>query len=308
MCSSSLEGKTQGLQNPLLIQTTRSDQKSQVHQVLHSTVRSVPRERVGVNLLGELLFARDRPNPRRFDAGESQPVPADDGLKRLHNHIANAGVQVESGEDPFVHSSFDGIAGPPVRRGGQIHGRRSDRVLEPVTERDVSHFLQHLPYNPIRVIARRCCCHHSLQRQVDVHRGSSSLEAQLQRITTLQNPGRWFFPEQPCQQTVEGHFPPEAVEIDLIGQSRSLQAFFKSLSECSGRRICSGRRHYAARRDASSATLRAGPLIRVVRICCRVIRPRSIACLSAWRMKFRSTVPDSIRSRIVRRGRVNLKP
>ena len=43
-------------------------------------------------------------------------------------------------------------------------------------------------------------------------------------------------------------------------------------------------------------------------VCWRVIRPRSRACRSAWRMNVRSTVPASIRSRIVRSGRVNLKP
>jgi hypothetical protein len=40
-------------------------------------------------------------------------------------------------------------------------------------------------------------------------------------------------------------------------------------------------RHYAARRSASSTILRAGPLIRALRICWRVIRPRSMPCLSA---------------------------
>jgi uncharacterized protein (TIGR03067 family) len=53
-----------------------------------------------MNLFGELLFASDHPDPRRFDASESQPVPADDCFKRLHNHVTNAGVQVEAGKDP----------------------------------------------------------------------------------------------------------------------------------------------------------------------------------------------------------------
>ena len=47
-----------------------------------------------MNLFGELLFATDHPNPRRFDARESQPVPAGDCFQRLHNHVTNAGVQV----------------------------------------------------------------------------------------------------------------------------------------------------------------------------------------------------------------------
>ena len=64
----------------------------------------------------------------------------------------------------------------------------------------------------------------------------------------------------------------------------------------------------AARRSTSSTNLRADALIGVFRICWRVTSPRSAACVSAWRMKFRSTVPSSIRSRIARLGLVNLKP
>jgi len=104
-----------------------------------------------MNLFGELLFTSDHPDSRRFDSSETKPIPADDGVQRLHNQITDAGVQMESGKGPFIHSRFDGIASPAVRRGGQIHDGRSDHVLEPVTESDVSNTLQHLPYNLVRV-------------------------------------------------------------------------------------------------------------------------------------------------------------
>ena len=85
-----------------------------------------PRERVGVNLFGELLFASDHPSR---DSGH-----------------------------------------PPVRRGVQIQDGRCDRRLEPITERDVTHSLQHLAYYLVCVTARKCWGWQSLQRQVDVHR------------------------------------------------------------------------------------------------------------------------------------------
>src|SRR5258708_29480825 len=107
-----------------------------------------------MNLFGELLFASDHPNLRRFDAGESQPIPALNRFQRMHNNVTNAGVQVESGKGSFVHSSFDGIAGTAVRRGGQIQDGPSDRIREPISERDVSHTLQHLAYYLVCVIAR----------------------------------------------------------------------------------------------------------------------------------------------------------
>ena len=115
-----------------------------------------------MDLFSELLFARDHPDLRRFDPGESEPVPAFDCFQRLHDNVTDASIQMESGEDPPVHSSFDWIAGTAVWRRSQIHDGRSDRVLEPVTERNISHALQHLPNNPVcsppaDVAATTCC-------------------------------------------------------------------------------------------------------------------------------------------------------
>jgi len=56
-----------------------------------------------MNLLGQLLFATDHLDTRRFDTGKSQPVPAHDCIQRSHNHVTNARVHVKSGEGPFVH-------------------------------------------------------------------------------------------------------------------------------------------------------------------------------------------------------------
>ena len=78
-------------------------------------------------------------------------------------------VQVESGKDSFVHSSFDRVAGAAVRRRGQIHGRWADHVLESVTERGVGRVLQHLPYDLVRVTTLRRGCPYSLHCEVDVH-------------------------------------------------------------------------------------------------------------------------------------------
>jgi len=58
--------------------------------------------------------------------------------------------------------------GAAVRRRGQIHRRRPDRELEPVTERDIGRALEHLPYDLVLVAAGRCC--DPLHRQVDVYR------------------------------------------------------------------------------------------------------------------------------------------
>src|SRR6516165_1724423 len=104
----------QRVRNPPPIQPTRLYQESHVYKVFHSAVRRTARQRVGVELFGELLLAGDHPNLRRLDASESQPVPADYRFQRRRYYVTNAGVQVESSEYQFVHASFDGIAGAAV--------------------------------------------------------------------------------------------------------------------------------------------------------------------------------------------------
>jgi hypothetical protein len=111
------------------------------------------------------------------------------------------GVEVEPGEDPFVHASFDWIASAAVRSGSQIHNRRSERKPEPIAKGNVCRMLQHLPNDLILVLTGRDG--DTLNRKVDVHRGSSRLVSQLQRIASLQEPGRRCVLEQPCEQSVE---------------------------------------------------------------------------------------------------------
>ena len=120
-----------------------------------------------MDLLGKLLLAGDHQDSGRFYAGESEPVAADDCFQRLHDDVAKTGIQVESGENPMVHPSFDGIAGAAVRRCSQIHGRRPNCVLEPVAEGDVRHVLQHLSHHLVRIPGPS---QDLLHRQVDVYR------------------------------------------------------------------------------------------------------------------------------------------
>jgi len=85
-----------------------------------------------MNLLGELLFSRDHPDPRLRDACEAQPIRTLDRFEGLNYNIADSGVQMESGEDSRVHTRFDRITRATIRSGGQVNDGRSNRVLEPV--------------------------------------------------------------------------------------------------------------------------------------------------------------------------------
>jgi hypothetical protein len=102
--------------------------------------------------------------PREF-----RSVPTLDCFTRLDDHIANSGIQAKSGKGSPVQSRFDGIASPAVRRGSQIHDRRSDDVVEPVTEKCVSGSLQHSLYDRVDVTNVCRWRDDQVQREVDVH-------------------------------------------------------------------------------------------------------------------------------------------
>src|SRR6266700_5271303 len=87
MCSPSFKGKMQRVEHPLTVKLAISDEKRQIHQILHPAIRRVSRKRVGVNLLGELLFPRDDQHTRLLDSCKPEPVMALDGFERLYHYI-----------------------------------------------------------------------------------------------------------------------------------------------------------------------------------------------------------------------------
>jgi hypothetical protein len=114
-------------------------------EVFHSAVRRAARKRVGVELFGEQLLAGDHPNLGTLDASESQPVGQ---------------TIVSRGEDPFVHASFDRIAGTAVGAavksitgGPNVNSNQSPRG----TSADL-----------VLVVASRC--RDAMHRQIDIHR------------------------------------------------------------------------------------------------------------------------------------------
>jgi len=109
-----LKREPQCFESSLIIESTRSDQEGEVQEVLHAAVLRLPRERVCVDLFGELLLASDHANAGRRDSRETQPVPTLDRVMRLDDNVANACVEVKSGKDPRVHSSLDWVTGATV--------------------------------------------------------------------------------------------------------------------------------------------------------------------------------------------------
>lgn len=113
MPAPSLEGKAYRFLYPLRGESAGFDQERQIHQVFDPAVCGASRERVSMELLSKLLFARNHTNPRTFDAGELEPLPAFDGLQWLHDCVADSGIQMESRKHPPVHCASMGYRAPP---------------------------------------------------------------------------------------------------------------------------------------------------------------------------------------------------
>jgi len=107
MCSPLLECESNRIHHPILSEVSESYQQYQIDEILHSAVGRDARERVGMELLRKLLFARDHPNQRTPNSGKLQPVPAPDCLQRLHHDVGDSHIQVKPREDPCVHPSFN---------------------------------------------------------------------------------------------------------------------------------------------------------------------------------------------------------
>jgi len=85
--------------------------------------RRVPRERVGMKSSRELLFASDHHDSRRFvPANPASPGRRSFPAAPQSRH--RCCIQMETGENAFVHASFDRESRATVGRGGQIHDRR----------------------------------------------------------------------------------------------------------------------------------------------------------------------------------------
>jgi len=90
--------------------------KKEIDQILSTTARRSPRQRVGVQLLRHLLLLRNCPKRASGDSGKLEPASSLHGLEWLHHGISDPHIQVKAGKDSRVHSSFHGIPSASIGR------------------------------------------------------------------------------------------------------------------------------------------------------------------------------------------------
>src|SRR5580704_8035474 len=171
------------------VERSAPDQKDHVDQVFRSGIDPIQtRQRVRVQLLGELLLPR---NHRKYwwrDSAEAQPVPPLHFVQRLHHFVANPNVDVKTRKHSTVHPSLDRVTASPFRRSVHLLARFSNQKLEIVRELGRRCFLEHhahlLPPLP-RILGQSSSV---IERQIDILRRSCGANPQLHNVSTLQHP------------------------------------------------------------------------------------------------------------------------
>ena len=84
------------------------DEQHQIDQVLHAAVRrTIARQCVRVELFGPMLFGRERRHRDGRNAGEREPVVADDAIHGLDHFVADAEIDMELYEAATVEAGVD---------------------------------------------------------------------------------------------------------------------------------------------------------------------------------------------------------
>jgi hypothetical protein len=70
------------------------------------------------------------------------------------------------------------------------------------------------------------------KREINILRRARSADAKFHRVTTLQQPGRWFILEKPAQQPVEGGLPTKSLDFAAFLAHQCHEPIFKSTTKC----------------------------------------------------------------------------
>src|SRR5690606_38436693 len=224
--------------------------------------------RVRVQLFGEVVLEGVHGDPHRLDARERQVHLPRHAVRRLHDLVPLADVQVEAIEprpsEPRLHAEPI----PALRRPRQLttSGWKADREREKVAQVYSGRLLQLLQ----QLLLRR-----RWDAQVQIQRGTRPpSRATPERVPALEHPPLVTAVEQPSQEALERHPLLKASDRNPVATRPVPQAGHQGMPK-GGR----GRVPHTSPRLTNSSPATPGSLRSCSRSALRRTRPRS----SAWR-------------------------
>lgn len=198
------EGPAEAFDHARGVERAGAYQQNQIDSVPDAAVwRGRPRQRVGVELLRELLLALDHRHVGWRDSGETEPITRPQELHWLDDDVTDSDIQVELHKGAAAEQRFHGMPGTSARGAIEIHHGFSNPEGEEVAGVQRSNILQVLEYGG-------GLCPHG---EIKVFSGACCVETQFHRVPALQNPVGLPMLEKPGQSAVERNLPAQALQV-----------------------------------------------------------------------------------------------
>ena len=245
-------GSNCGMQS-VLVWWIRRDEEDQINKVLDPRVRSiVPRERVGMELLGELLGLGNRQRFGWWNPGEGKKVLSDEFFGCRDGGIAESNVDMESRKRSSCKKCIDWKASATTRRTLKLGARTTNLKDEVIAEVILCGGLQFIANvsqpggqlafgtfdGEINVLGRACL------RSI----------TKLHCVASLEKPRRCRSGKESSEKSFDDQLQAERRERDTALRGSLLQSMFEGDAKvCGGfESLCHWPDYVAASSDAES--------------------------------------------------------
>ena len=135
VCCSTIECADNCLPRFFGNQLIGGDQQHQIHEVANPAVWILHAwKHIRMNLLGKLRFAGNCRDSGRRDLCKSEPITRVEYLRRLHDDISDADIEVKSRKRPVCQGSLHRISCSSIGSAIQIRYRFADSIDKKITQ------------------------------------------------------------------------------------------------------------------------------------------------------------------------------
>lgn len=196
------------------------DEQHEIDQILHAAVRrTIARHRVRVELFGPMLFGRESRHGDGRNAGEREPVVADDAIHGFDHFVADAKIDMELDEAATVEAGVDGESRAAV--GCLIKFKTGFTHVE---DEEVSKFhgsrkLEAFTKGRSEIVGRHLSDGRYANREIEIFRRARPVKPHLKRVAAFQHPPvmlRQVRVEHAGEQAIERHLAPQTMEINGV--------------------------------------------------------------------------------------------